>query len=191
MWPELSQVVDPIGFYPFRAAVRSESGGDVAVIQLADATRSAGEIGDVPWLVNRDGKFDRYLLKPGDVLIQARGFRNPAGTVSIDLPVIAAPGLHTLRPRAGKILPEYLAWCLNHPRIQSAIAKVARGSHAPFISKQALAQIRVPVPPMIAQQRIVEVDRLHQNEREIAARLAEAQHQLVNESTWRAATATS
>lgn len=191
MWTELTQVTDFIGSYPFRAAIRSESDADVAVIQLADASPAPHQnLGrTVPLLRNQDGKFDRYLLKPGDVLIQARGFRNPAALVSLGSPAIAAPGLHALRPRPECIRPEYLHWCLNHPKIQSAMAEVAQGTHAPFISKQTLMKVQIPVPRLTVQHNIVHVDQLRQNERQLAEQLAAARDQLVDETTWRAAVA--
>lgn len=189
MWIELTQVTDFIGSYPFRAAIRSESDGDVAVIQLADASPAPSrDLGrTVPLLRNREGKFDRYLLKPGDVLVQARGFRNPAGLVSVNSPVIAAPGLHALRPHPEHILPEYLYWCLNHPKIQSAFAEVAQGSHAPYISKQTLMKVQIPVPRLAVQHNIIHVDQLRQSERQFAEQLAAARDELTNEKTWRAA----
>lgn len=189
MWFKLTQLIDLVAPYPFRAAVRSEPGGKVAVVQMQEATCSAKLSESVPRVANQDGKYDRYLLKPGDLLIQARGFHNPVGLVSIDLPVIAAPGLHTLRPHLERILPEYLAWCLNHPRTQSTIAAAAQGTHAPFISKQALGAIQIPVPSLATQHRIVEVNRLRQNERRLTVQLSEAQDLLVNETTWQAAIA--
>jgi hypothetical protein len=189
MWTEIAQVIDFIGAYPFRAAVRSESDGDVAVVQLADASPVLSQdLGrTVPLLRNHEGKFDRYLLKRGDVLVQARGFRNPAGLVTIDFPAIAAPGLHALRPLPEHVLPEYLHWCLNHPKIQSAFAEVAQGSHAPFISKQTLMKVQIPVPRLAVQRDIVHVDQLRRTERQLAEQLAAAQDELANEKTWRAA----
>src|SRR5262245_639764 len=117
MWHRLDQVVELISGYPFRAAVRSESGGEIAVIQLQDASRAEHELGEsVPRLLRRGKIYDKHLLKPGDVLIQARGFRNPAAAVTVDFPAISAPGLHVLRPDPEQVLPEYLAWYLNHPK---------------------------------------------------------------------------
>ena len=163
----------------------------MAVIQLADASPAPShDLGrTAPLLRNREGKFDRYLLKRGDLLVQARGSRNPAGLVSVDSPAISAPGLHALRPHPEDILPEYLYWCLNHPKIQSALAEVAQGSHAPFISKQTLMKVQIPVPRLTVQHNIVHVNQLRQSERKFAEQLAAARDELANEKTWRAAIA--
>jgi hypothetical protein len=176
--------------HPFRAAIRSEPGGDLAVIQLQDAARAAHELGEsVPRLCNRDNIYDKHLLKHGDVLIQARGFRNPAAVVAVEFPAISAPGLHVLRPDPEQVLPEYLAWCLNHSKTQAVIASVAQGSHAPFIAKQTLARVQIPVPPLPVQAQIVGVDQLRRQQRQVALELVEERDLVANERAWQAAIA--
>lgn len=187
-WAALNQVADLSGGYPFRSAVRTQAGGTIAVVQLQEASRLADELGEsVPWVTNEEGKLNRFFLRRDDVLIQARGFRHPAAMVMLEVPAISAPGLHMLRPRAGRITSGYLAWCLNHPKIQTAIAALAQGSHAPFIAVRTLGTVPIPVPPIAVQRRIAEVDELRRHERELAAQLAAAQDDLVNAATWEAA----
>jgi hypothetical protein len=191
MWHRLDQVIELISGYPFRTAIRTEPGGNVAVIQLQDAAKAEHELGEsLPRLCNRDKTYDKHLLKHGDVLIQARGFRNPAAVVTVEFPAISAPGLHVLRPDPKQVLPDYLAWCLNHPKTQATIASVAQGSHAPFIAKQTLARISIPIPPLAVQAQIIDVDQLRRQQRQVALELAEARDLLVSERTWQAAIAT-
>jgi hypothetical protein len=190
MWMPLSAVASLFVTYPFRGAVKSEPGGAVAVVQLQNVGKGDQALDDsVARVDNRDGKYDRYLLIPGDVVIQARGFRHPAALVQLDVPAISAPGLHLLRPDLEQITSSYLVWCLNHPKTQAAIAAVAQGTHAPFIAKQAMARVEIPVPPLATQHRVAEVDRLRQIERDLAARVAAARDSFVDGATWQAAAA--
>lgn len=176
------------GSYPFRGAVPNDPDGDVAVVQLNEAgTRNQTLRDSIVRVANRDRRFDRYLLDTQDLLIQARGVRHPTGIVRLQIPAIAAPGLHTLRPRADRVTTSYLAWCLNHPRIQATIAQAAQGTHTPFIAKQALANLLIPVPPLPVQHRIAEVRRLREQERQLAAELDQARDALVDSATWEAA----
>jgi len=176
------------GGYPFRGAVPSDPEGDVAIVQLNEAGVGRQTLCDsILRVANRDGRFDRYLLEPQDLLILGRGSRHPARIVRLKIPAIAAPGLHTLRPRTDRVTASYLAWCLNHPRIQAAIAEAAQGTHTPFIAKQALANLLIPVPPLPVQDQIAEVSRLREQERQVAAKLDEARDSLVNSATWEAA----
>jgi len=190
MWMQLGAAAALAGTYPFRGAVRSEPGGDIAVVQMLDASQVGREPDpSVPRVTNRDGKYNRYVLCPGDVLIQARGFRHPAEIVRLETRAISAPGLHVLRPDTSRITSGYLAWCLNHPKTQAAMASVAQGSHAPFIAKQALANVLIPVPSLAVQAQIAEVYRLREHERQLAAQLAAARDSLVNGAAWEAAVA--
>jgi len=187
-WPPLASVAEVVGSYPFRGAVPSDPQGDIAVVQLHEASQPNLRLGgSVLRVANHDGRYNRYVLEPEDLLLQARGTRHPAGIVRLQFPAIAAPGLHTLRPRAGRVTASYLAWCLNHPRIQAAIAEAAQGTHSPFIAKQALANLPIPVPPLRVQQQIAEVSELREHERLLAAELAEARDLLVHGATWEAA----
>jgi hypothetical protein len=187
MWTVVADVAAFVGTFPFRGAVRNEPGGNVAVVQLKDASRLDGEFGlAVPRVANHDRRYDRYLLQPGDVLVQARG-RHPAGIVELRDPAIAAPGLHALRADPRRLTPAYLSWALNHSKTQGTIASVAQGTHAPFLSKQALMELRIPVPPLPVQHQITDVIRTREHERQLANQLAAAQDALVEGKTWAAA----
>lgn len=189
MWTQISAIATYIGSYPFRGAVRTEPGGVIAVVQLKDAG-SSDDLGPaIPRVANQDGKYDRYLLQPGDVLVQARSTRRHlAGLVHLQEPAIAAPGLHALRPNPGSLTSAYLTWCLNHPKTQAAIAAVAQGTHAPLLSKQALMDLRIPLPSPLEQQRIADVITTREHERQLVARLEARKDELLNARTWDAAT---
>ena len=117
-----------------------------------------------------------------------RGSRHPVAVVEPGIRGIAANGLHVIRPRTERILPNYLAWWLNHPVSQDTlISKVARGQYIPFVSKADLLEFLVPVPPLDVQERIVEVDRLRRQERALRERLENLTQQLVDDVTFAAA----
>ena len=60
--------------YPFRARVIPEPGGEIALIQIGDVEQQAWTTPDrLTWVSNRDHRFDKHLLAPGDVLFQSRG----------------------------------------------------------------------------------------------------------------------
>jgi Type I restriction modification DNA specificity domain len=187
-WSQLNSVAELLGGYPFRSAVRSEPGGEIAVVQLQDlATPGVSLPASVPCVSNESGRYERYLLRVGDVLFQARGWAHPAATVAADIPAISSPGLYVLRPRAELVLADYLAWCINHPKIQAAIGKVAQGTHAPFVAKQSLGLLEIPLPPLSVQHRIAEADRCRANDRLLTAALLKARETVVDGVTWEAA----
>ena len=190
-WIELSRLAELLTAYPFRASVRSEPGGNIPVIQLQDlATPDGGLPESVVRVANLDGRYDKHFLQPTDLLFQARGHKHAAAVVRLEHRMISMPGLHIIRPKVDAMLPDYLAWCLNHPRIQAAIATVGQGTHQPFVSKQSLAKVMIPAPPIETQRRIAETARLWAKERLLAAQLIEAKDALVDSATWHAAVGT-
>lgn len=175
--------------YPFRSRVESEQGGDIVLVQLKDIDGSAGVSGSGTIVLRNDkGRYERYLLDEGDLLFRSRGSRHPVAVVGRGLRAIAATGLHIIRPLRGQVLPEYLAWWLNHPASQAKLHdELARGTYIPFVSKADLEKFRVPVPTLEVQRRIVEVHRLRRQERALRGELDRLTQQLVDTATLAAA----
>lgn len=189
MWRPLGDVARVSTAFPFRSRVMSEEGGDIALVQLKDlnVTEGVAEAGRVRLRSDR-GAYGKYLLEPGDVLFQSRGWRHPAGLVPEKIRGIAASGLHVLRPDSSRLLPGYLVWWLNHPSAQSQLtASLARGTHVPFVSKGDLELFRIPVPALVVQARIAEVERLRRAEQQLTMHLTELKEKLIAALTLKAA----
>ena len=176
--------------YPFRKKVESEPGGDLVVVQIKDLGGSEGVAGAGAVVLRNDrGEYDRHLLQPGDIVFQSRGSRHPAAVVQPGLKGIAAIGLHVIRPDVTRVLPEYLAWWLNHPRSQAKfIEEVARGSYIPFVAKADLVRFAVPIQPLQKQRRVIEVEALRARHAALSHRLEELWNNFAAATTWHAAT---
>jgi hypothetical protein len=187
MHSRLADVADVRTGFPFRGKVMEDPSGKLAVVQMKDIS-DAGLLEASEYLrINEEPAHSRHLLKQGDVLLQSRGTKFPAGVVDTEVHGIAALGLHVIRP-GERLLPTYLAWVLNHPVSREAIRGVARGSYIPFLSKGDLADLKIPVPPIQTQHQIVEVARLEREAARIAAQLQVLRDQHSAAVTWRAAT---
>jgi hypothetical protein len=175
--------------YPFRKKIESEPDGDLVVVQIKDLGGSEG-LGGAGAIVlrGRGGEYDRYLLRPGDVLFQSRGSRHPAVVVEAGLRGIAAMGLHVIRPDPTRTLPEYVAWWLNHPRSQAKFTdELARGSNVPFVAKADLEKFSVSIPPLRVQQQIVEIDALRARQEALSRRIDILWNDYAVAATWHAA----
>jgi restriction endonuclease S subunit len=185
-WPNmmapLGTVADVSTGYPFRTKVETEDGGDIHLIQMKDLEGAEGIAGVTAVVLRSNGgKYDRYLLKAGDLLFQSRGSRHPVAIVEPGIRGIAPAGLHVIRPHVGRVLPKYLAWWLNHPTSQAKIKDdLARGSYIPFVSKRDLEDFAVSVPSLAIQRRITEVDELRRKKQWLSARLAALTQELVD-----------
>lgn len=189
MLQRLNELAEVTTGYPFRGKIYPEEGGDVVVLQIRDINSLAGlTLGDGIRLRGQDGKYDRYLLKVGDILFQSRGSQHPVVVVNQPVRGIAALGLHVLRPNPQRVRSEYLAWYFNHPKIQAKLKDSARGSQIPFVSKGDLVEFLIPVPPIEIQEKIVIVERLRREERHLALCLEELKQQYIDAMTLQIAT---
>lgn len=113
----------------------------------------------------------RYLVRAGDVLFISRGTRNIAVRIeSIPERTIVPLTFYVLR--AGEELdPGYLAWCINQPPVQAAIAQVRTGGGAPQVPRPALGDIRIPIPLLDVQRKIARLGSLMGRERQLTERL--------------------
>jgi restriction endonuclease S subunit len=117
---------------------------------------------------------DRYLVRRGDVLFVSRGVRLVAAPVLVELPNTAASSyLFRIRLTTDAVEPAFLAWCLNHAPGEEFLRSCKQGSHLPYVSLAHLAEFPVPVPLIAVQRRIVELDRLRQEENRLTRRLRE------------------
>lgn len=187
MHVKLSDIADIRTGYSFRGKVEHDPAGKLAVIQMRDI-RDVGYVDTTRCMYVKEGPAHRrHLLESGDVVMQARGSRFPAGVVEAPFHGIAAFGLHVLHP-VDKVLPSYLAWVLNQPTIRSTLDTMTQGTRIPFLSKSNLADLQFPLPALETQQHIVEVARLQQQAARLTTDLQTLHDQYAAAVTWRAAT---
>lgn len=173
--------------YSFRGRLEHHVAGTLLVVQMKDiddANRLHPEgamriVPAGPIAPERLG--ERHLLRPGDLLLKARGNRYPAALVAAAPagPALAAAPLLLLRPGAA-LEPAYLAWYLNLPATQHALAARAEGSAVRTVSKATVEALELPLPPLPRQRAIAAAGALAAEEQRLAARLAEARRRLAD-----------
>ena len=82
----------------------------------------------------------------------------------------------SLRRQEREIVPEYLCWLLNHPMIQQWFHR--SGTNIQLITKSALLDVDIPVPPLETQLRLIDLQRVWQKEDELINKLQKNRHQL-------------
>jgi len=168
---ELGKLADVQMGYPFRSRIEHDPQGDVAVIQMKDIDEAnLLHAHDVVRVALPKGK-SHHLLRAGDLLFRSRGRSNGAAQVQdgIGAAVLSAPML-LIRPHG--VLPEYLCWFINTPATQAQLAALSEGTSVRMISAEALKALDVPLPPLAAQQRIVQAAALAEQEQSLLARIA-------------------
>ena len=106
------------------------------------------------------GKRLPQYLKPGDILVAARGSHNYA--VQIDQAfaesrkqAVAAPHFFVVSLQQQSILPDYLTWLLNQGPTQRYFEQNAEGTLTKSIRRSVLEGTPVVIPPLADQQAII------------------------------------
>ena len=125
-------------------------------------------------VARRDAK-PAQLVRAGDLVFRSRG-QNQTVALLAEEPeatMVAAPLLR-IRPDPRSVVPEYLFWWVNQPSSQRYLASNAKGTSIPMVSKQAMENLEVVLPPMDKQAKIAEIFRLACEEQRLAAELVQA-----------------
>ncbi len=101
---------------------------------------------------------NRSKLEKGDLLFSGTGTIGRTAFIS-ETPVNwnIKEGVYVIKPQQGKINPKYLLYILNTTRIRQQIDNKVVGSPVSSIPMAELKKIRIPVPPLAEQERIVAI----------------------------------
>jgi restriction endonuclease S subunit len=140
--------------------------------------------------LKRNGKIEKHLLQPADVLFAAKGLNNFAVVYEPEWgPAVASSSFIILRLNVDQhwILPHYLAWYLtNHPHVQMFHKQL--GTTIPSISIEKLSKLEVVFPAPGQQQRIVHIQQLRNHEKQLVFQLQQQKDYLIKQTLLNAAT---
>lgn len=195
MWHELGEIAQIGTGYPFRGRVEHIPDGQLVVLQQKDISEMTAMPSEQlakfapssAARVDNDGCYRNHILQANDVLLQVRGNQFLSVIFSGMYPAIAAQGVAVFRP-VSSLLPSFLFWFLNHPKTTESLRSMAGGTHIPFLSKQTLTALKVPVPALETQHLIVAADDVRRQHQMAANRLLKLNDELIDAATWRAAT---
>lgn len=172
--------------YPFRGKLELDSQGDAFVVQYRHLVVGAalydpqGKTLDRVTLLGR--KRPEYLCS-GDILFMAKGTRNDAAVVR-QLPhnTVCTPNFYHIRliSSACNVMPEFLAWQLNHVDAQRYFAMCSQGSAAPSITKSQLGNLPIVVPPIEQQALMVKLADAATREQQLFNQLIENRQRMVD-----------
>lgn len=160
--------------YTARSKLEPAADG-VLALQLRDFS-AEGDIGVATLSrVKLPDASDRYVVSSGDVIFRSRGDRTTATAIddSMTEQAVAILPLIILRPDPSIITPQFLAWSINLPTNQRYLDGYAQGASMRMVPKAALDDLRLDVPDLATQSRIVAAAALARREATLAARLVE------------------
>lgn len=152
--------------YTARGRLLSATRGGLLAIQLGDLSQAGHMVPERLTRVDFDGKPEKFLVGPGDVLFRSRGEKNIA--VSLDdrfvEPAVAVLPIYILRPRTDVIQPEYLAWIINQVPSQRYFDRVASTTTIRMVPRSSLESLEIQVPSLELQHKITALDALSERE---------------------------
>ncbi len=102
------------------------------------------------------GKYKRSVLKPDDIILSIVG---TIGKVAVVPPELDGGNITQssvrVRPRFEIVSPRYVAWVLRSPVLRRQFDKHRLGTAVPRLNVAHVRALRVPVPPLPEQRRIV------------------------------------
>lgn len=175
----LGSAVDVRSGYPFRGAIEEVPGGNALVAQMKDVDPIEGVRWSGAVRTELRGRKQPDWLVGGDLLFVARGDRFFAACISTPPePAVCGPHLLHLRVRPGSgVEPAFLAWQLNQPPLQRRLHVAAEGSSQLSIRVTEIAALRIAVPRLDQQARIVQLADAAHRERQALAQLARNREQ--------------
>ncbi|MCO6497189.1 MAG: restriction endonuclease subunit S [Chitinophagaceae bacterium] len=156
--------------------------GEVVYLQ----SKHFDEFGQLTAVLYPDLKADniseKHLLNTGDVLFAAKGTKNFAAVYeSGNPPAVASTSFFVLKQTDENVLPEYLAWFLNHTQTQSLLKGKARGTSIPSITKSVLESLEIEIPPLEKQKLIIRLADLALQESELRVNILSQRKQLIEQ----------
>jgi restriction endonuclease S subunit len=121
---------------------------------------------------------NKHILQHGDVLFAAKGTKNfavwyeslPSGQAGKNLPAVASTSFFVIRLKENfrdKILPEFLAWFINHPGSLKILKAKAMGTSIVSISKSVLEELEIYIPDLQTQKTILKITHLRNSEKNL------------------------
>ena len=99
---------------------------------------------------------------------------------SIPEPALAILPLMILRPDPQLLSGAYLAWAINQEPAQRHFEEEAQGTSLRMVSRTTLENLKIAVPDFETQQRILQIDALAEQERELAQQLTLKHYELIH-----------
>lgn len=175
----IKDIADIRSGHQFREKIDTDEDADTSVIQIKDIDQAGRLNTDNLDRVNVT-KPDVHSVSMGDVLFLSRGARPFAIFVNERLRnTIATSYFFILRPDPNKTRPDFLAWSINQPEFQDSLRSRIRGTHMRIISKSDFQDLEIELPPLSVQESVMRLQRLLDEELELANAIQEKRRKMV------------
>lgn len=140
--------------------------GEVYYVQARHFDQNREFVHTIPELA-METSLSNHILRPGDVLIAAKGYDHFAVAYQGNMsPAVASSMFIVVRPEK-MLLPAYLAWYINHPKTQYILSSHAKGTALPSLTKKDIGNLEILIPSIRRQEIILKIEALTIQEKQI------------------------
>ena len=144
---------------------KPELSGEVYYIQARHFNRAHQFNTTVRPDLKLENKIEKHFLKPGDLLVAAKGNDHFAVEYKgIIKPAVASSMFMVVKIQDKGLLPGFLAWFINHHQTQNLLSGSAKGTALPSITNNDLGNLEIPIPSLEKQKLILQIHELHLQE---------------------------
>lgn len=158
---------------------KSNPAGEIVCLQVKDLLMQSPET--TATRIDITPKLLDYIIKKGDLLFAGKGMTYLCKVFDLDIKAVPSTTLFSIRLHNNDILPEYLCWYLNHPNVVAVIKSAQAGSVTPLIHKPTIENLKIIIPDMEMQKRIVGLSDLQKREEQLLKKIAEKRVQITNQ----------
>jgi len=159
MREKLFKLADVFTGHTLRTKLEHDPNGQCTVIQLKDLSVTSDiTIKNPPYKTSLQGIPQNQILKNSDLLLLSKGSNNK--TMQYDgryAPAIAVSAFTVIRLKSHKIKAEFLNWFINSTEAQEYFNMHRAGTTTLNLSKKAVEELLVPVPPLEKQEIMVKL----------------------------------
>ena len=182
----MNKLIENIADIHFGSSYRSSEKGTVAYFQVSNMTEKGGiDDNQLVYVQDHADVDGSDYLRSGDILLPAKGSKFSSVIVpdSYNHASVASSSLFVIRVTGDEVLPEYLQWFLSLPRTQWELEKGATGTNISSLSIKYLRKLKIELPDLDVQKKIVSLKILEEKESEILNRLLIARKKLIQAVT--------
>lgn len=144
--------------------------GDILYLQAKDFDENGSLLKEVYPGLKWSDISERHLLKSGDLVFSAKGWKNFAAVYDNSrFPAVASTSFLVISLIVDYIQPKFLAWWLNSTEVQEFLKGIAKGTSIPSITKAQMEELKVPILPLDVQDALVRLSELRVSEKMILA----------------------
>lgn len=177
--PKMNEIAEIRSGYLFRCRLENDPEGNIKVIQLKDVGRDRLSIEDCI-TIKKEFVGDVPFIEQGDILFKAKSSRHESAVFDLKLEdAIPTNNLFVIRPKKDVVNSKFISSYINSKHAQQYFEKVAGGSRIPVVNMKSLGELKIPIPPIEVQKKVVELIELYQEEEELVDRIKGKRRELI------------